>query len=232
MKILIVSDLHANLEAVRSLPTDYDELWVLGDLVNYGPNPAEVIAFVQEHATVVVRGNHDDAIGYDRDPECSAPFRRMAEETARFTRSAVNKQQRDFLRALPLTAERVIGGVRFFLCHATPADPLHDYRPSESELWDNDASAGFFDVLLSGHTHIAFCRRVDARLVANPGSVGQSKQAGGRAHYAFWQDGELRLESVEFPVEETAAKVSALPVAPDIRDQLVTVLRTGSLVLR
>ena len=53
MRVLIVSDLHANLEAIGALPSDFDRLWVLGDLVNYGPNPAEVIEFVREKAAIV-----------------------------------------------------------------------------------------------------------------------------------------------------------------------------------
>jgi putative phosphoesterase len=229
MRVLIASDLHGNLEAIRSLPTDYDELWVLGDLVNYGPNPSEVVEFVREHASLVVRGNHDDAIGYDRDPECSPPFRRLAEETGRFTMSVVSGQQREYLRRLPLTAGRDIKGVRFFACHAAPRDPLHEYRPADSDLWAKDVAKGSCDVLLAGHTHFPFCRSVGARRVANPGSVGQSKNGGGRACYAIWQDGELSLESAEYPVEETVAKVRALPVSPDVREQLEAVLRTGSL---
>ena len=51
MRVLIVSDLHANLEAIRALPSGFDRLWVLGDLVNYGPNPSEAIEFVREKAT-------------------------------------------------------------------------------------------------------------------------------------------------------------------------------------
>jgi predicted phosphodiesterase len=229
MKVLIVSDLHGNLEAIRSLPTDHDELWVLGDLVNYGPNPSEAIEFVRERASLVVRGNHDDAIGYGRDPQCSPRFRSLAEETARFTMSAVDDGQREFLRALPLTAERAVAGVRLFACHATPADPLHPYRPAGSDLWDKDVAGGFCDVLLTGHTHVPFCRAVGGRRVVNPGSVGQSRHGGGRAHYAIWEDGDLRLESVQYPVEETIAKLRALPVAPEVRERLESVLRTGSL---
>ncbi len=229
MRILITSDLHGNLEAVRSLPSDYDQLWVLGDLVNYGPNPSEVIEFVREHASLVVRGNHDDAIGYDRDPECSPPFRRLAEETGRFTTSVLNEQQREFLRRLPLTAGRDIEGVRFFVCHATPRNPLHEYRPAMSDLWAKDAARGFCDILLAGHTHVHFVRSVGACRVANPGSVGQSKREGGRACYAIWEDGQLRLESVEYPIEETVAKLRNLSVSPDVRGQLEAVLRTGSI---
>jgi putative phosphoesterase len=229
MRVLVTSDLHANLEAVRSLPCDYDQLWVLGDIVNYGPNPSEVIEFVRAHASLIVRGNHDDAIGYDRDPQCSAPYRRMAQETGRFTMSVLSDGQREFLRGLPLMAGRDIDGIRFLLCHATPADPLHEYRPADSDLWAKDAGQKICDVLLSGHTHIPFCRAFGARRVANPGSVGQSKHAGGRACYAIWEAGQLRLESAEYPLEDTIRKVKNLPVSQEVRDQLEAVLCTGSL---
>lgn len=104
MRALIVSDLHANLEAISALPSDFDQLWVLGDLVNYGPNPAEAIEFVREKASIVVRGNHDRSIGFEEDPRCSARFRAMAEETGRYTRSVLGEEQRKYLRDLPLKA--------------------------------------------------------------------------------------------------------------------------------
>jgi predicted phosphodiesterase len=64
MKVLIVSDIHANLEALQAvLAESHDALWVLGDLVNYGPNPSEVVELVRSRASLVVQGNHDYAIG-------------------------------------------------------------------------------------------------------------------------------------------------------------------------
>ncbi len=229
MRILIASDLHANIEAVRALPADsYDELWVLGDLVNYGPNPCEVIEFVKAHASLIVRGNHDHSAGYDEDPRCSPRFRRMAEETGRFTAAVITKDQRDFLRVLPLTAERTVGGVRFSLCHAAPPDPLYDYRPPDSPLWNAELASGAADILLVGHTHLPFCRQLGSRMVANPGSAGQPKHGAARACYAIWEDGDLRLESAEYPVEETVAKVRNLPLTPEVQADLITVLETGS----
>ena len=67
MKVVIISGFHASLEALAVLPREYDQLWVLGDLVNYGPNPAEVVEFVPSRAKHVVRGNHDQFVGYDSD---------------------------------------------------------------------------------------------------------------------------------------------------------------------
>jgi hypothetical protein len=109
VKIVIVSDIHANLEALTALPERYDELWVLGDLVNYGPNPSEVIDFVRTNASVVTRGNHDHAIGFNEDPRCSPPFREMAQATQQYTSSALSESQKQFLRDLPLRVARELG---------------------------------------------------------------------------------------------------------------------------
>lgn len=83
------------------LPNHFDELWVLGDLVNYGPQPAEVIEFVRKWATLLVRGNHDDAVAFDRDPQCSPAFRSAAEETRRYTSSVLNEKHKNYLADLP-----------------------------------------------------------------------------------------------------------------------------------
>ena len=74
MKIGIISDLHGNYEALQTLPEHFDELWVLGDLVNYGPEPGAVIDFVKSNSTIIVRGNHDHSIGYDVNPRCTLRF--------------------------------------------------------------------------------------------------------------------------------------------------------------
>ena len=71
MKIVIISDLHGNYDALSALPESGDELWVLGDLVNYGPQPRAVLNFVRSHAAAVVRGNRDHAVGFDVDPRCT-----------------------------------------------------------------------------------------------------------------------------------------------------------------
>lgn len=73
MKILLLSDVHGNIDALRAIDETivrnarFDEVWVLGDLVDYGPAPGDVIAWVRAHATRVVRGNHDHAMGTGED---------------------------------------------------------------------------------------------------------------------------------------------------------------------
>jgi len=228
MRILIASDLHANLEAVAALPVDYDELWVLGDLVHYGPNPREVIEFVRANASLVVRGNHDHAAAWQVDPRCSPPFRAMAEETMRFTASVLTDSDREYLRSLPVRTERRVGELRFLACHATPDDPLYDYQGRGSPFWEDELNRQSADVLLVGHTHQQFCHRWKHRLVVNPGSAGQSKGGAPLACYAVWSDGKLGLESAAYDYERTIAKVASLPLSPQVREELSTVLRTGS----
>src|SRR5690348_5908229 len=90
MKLLIVSDIHANVEALHAvLAQSHDELWVLGDLVNYGPDPGEVVDFVRRNAALVVCGNHDHAIGAGADPQCSPAFREMAQTMQAYTDSVL-----------------------------------------------------------------------------------------------------------------------------------------------
>ncbi len=152
----------------------------------------------------------------------------MAEETGRYTASAISEDQRRFLRNLPLTVERQVDGVRFMLCHAAPGNPLYEYRQQDSELWRQEAAHCSADVLLVGHTHLPFRRPLGNCLLANPGSVGQPKHGAPAACYANWEDGDLRLSSVKYPFEETIAKLCGLPVSPQVRADLALVLRTGS----
>jgi len=228
MRILIVSDLHANLEAVDALPRDFDRLWVLGDLVNYGPNPVEVVEFVRENAAMAVRGNHDHAVGFDQDARCSAAFRPMAEETRRYSRSVLSDELRKYLRDLPPMATVAADGLKVLMCHAAPADPLFEYRLKDSPLWLADAVEPGVDVQLVGHTHLPFQRAVAKRLIVNPGSVGQPKHGRAEVCYAVWQDGKITLARVPYDCERTIEKLRCLPLTGAVFEDLATVLRTGS----
>ena len=229
MRICIISDLHANLEALHFLPGGYDELWVLGDLVNYGPDPAATIEFVRSRASLVIRGNHDHAVGYVAACGCSPRFLAMAEGTRDYTIAALSDADKEYLKQLPTSARRQIGEHRFFLCHATPANLLYEYRPPESPLWETAESASLdASIILAGHSHLQFSRNFGERQVVNPGSLGQSKMGNPLARYAMWEDGRLDLKAYEYPVEKTTRKISAMPVPADVKRDLIQVLRTGT----
>jgi putative phosphoesterase len=227
MKIVIISDIHGNFDALSALPEDYDELWVLGDLVNYGPQPVEVIDLVLAKASLVVRGNHDQCIGQGDDPQCSPRFRDMAEATRRFSDSVVTPEQKLCLRSFPprLTAAR--GRSRFFLCHATPSDPFYEYRAADSEKWVSDCKKLSADIVLVGHTHIPFIRRLNGQILVNPGSLGQPKTGKPDACYAVWENEQVSLRSYPYPIDRTVEKIRMMPISRSIQERLIAVLQTG-----
>jgi putative phosphoesterase len=228
MKIVVISDIHANYEALSGLPEMGDELWALGDLVNYGPQPVEVIEFLQAKASVAVRGNHDHAVAFGADPQCSPRFREMAAATQRFTESVLDKQHRRLLGSLPVKAEVRRGDTRFYLCHAAPSHPLFEYCAPESERWLSECQNLAADVLLVGHTHIPFVRQIGNLLLINPGSLGQPKTGRPEAYYAVWENGAVHLRSFPYPVEQTIAKLQELPLPAHVCADLAAVLRTGA----
>lgn len=229
MKIVIISDIHGNYDALSALPESYDELWVLGDLVNYGPQPGEVVDFVRDKATLTVRGNHDQCIGFGDNPRCSPAFWDMAESTRQFSSAVLGGAGKYYLRAMPERAEVMRGDTRFFLCHATPSDPLYEYRRVESDKWVDDCKRLNADVVLVGHTHTPFIRRFDRQVLLNPGSLGQPKTGKPDACYAVWEDGEVSLHTFPYPVERTVEKIRMMPVSMTIQHRLIAVLESGGI---
>lgn len=229
MKIVIVSDIHGNFDALSALRETYDELWVLGDLVNYGPEPGQVVDYVRSKASIAVRGNHDHSIGCNEDPRCSSRFQEMAEATRRYTDSVLTFGQKHYLRNLPLYLETQREKTRFYFCHAIPSDPLYGYCDAESPRWAEEVENLNADVILVGHTHVPAIITLGSRVVVNPGSLGQPKTGSPDARYAVWEDGKFELKSSAYPVEAAVAKVEALPIDPALRDELSVILQTGNI---
>lgn len=233
MKVIIVSDIHSNFAALKTLPAmEYDHLLCLGDLVDYGPKPHEVIRWISEKAEIVIRGNHDHAVGFDVDPQCSPPYKRLAEETRQFTLNVSTKEDLAYLRSLAVQREFAVDGARFSLVHAMPTDPLFGYCPEQSEQWRTEIDWVQADVLLVGHTHTPFIRKVGKTTVVNPGSLGQPKTGRPLACYAVWRDGEISLKEYEYPVAETIREIRGMPLSRQDQDDLITVLKTGEVPQR
>jgi putative phosphoesterase len=229
VKILILSDIHGNLDAFKAIRETYDELWVLGDIVNYGPQPKEALEAVMAAASVVIQGNHDHAVGHDDDTRWSARFRDVAEVTRRFTSDQLTAQQKAWLRSLPLNARLEREGIGFYLTHATPSDPHYGGLNPDSDEWAVELERIIADVLLVGHSHIPFVRRIGDKLIVNPGSVGQPRSGDAHASYAIWQNGEFTLRTTPCPVGATIEKIRSLRYPLPIEQELIGTLRTGTL---
>ncbi|MGR3309205.1 MAG: metallophosphoesterase family protein, partial [Candidatus Brocadiales bacterium] len=104
MKILILSDIHGNYQALTSIKKkeEADMVFCLGDIVNYGPNPAECLEWVKGHVTKIVRGNHDNAVGLGADCGCSLKYKELSDAVKAFTVAALNNNDKKFLGSLPI----------------------------------------------------------------------------------------------------------------------------------
>ncbi len=192
LKIVIISDIHGNLAALNALPErDFNELWCIGDLVDYEPNPHEVVEWVRQQAKIAVRGNHDHAAGFSVDPQCSAPFKKLADDTLSFTQVVCTQDDFAYLRSLPVRQEQTVNSIRSCLVHAMPSDPLFGYCPEDSDRWTQEVMGINADVLIVGHTHTPFARLEGSTTILNPGSLGQPKTGLPLACYAIWDDGKI-----------------------------------------
>jgi putative phosphoesterase len=231
MRILIISDVHANSEALQALKEPYDYLLCLGDLVDYGPSPREALAFLQERASYVVRGNHDMAVGYHVDCQCVEPYRELSIATRDYMWQVLDEDHLAYLRRLPVNLTQELGGARFYLCHAAPSNNLYRYLPYDSPdaVWQDEAARVQADFILIGHTHQQFVKQVGQKTFVNPGSLGQPKGMGPVACYAIWEDGQVELKRMPYPFRETMARIDDTPLAPDIKEKLKMVLERGVL---
>jgi len=155
MRYAIFSDIHANLEALEAVLAKIDELaqeepieqiWFLGDLVGYGPDPNECIARLRERTDVIIAGNHDWAAVGKIDLE---DFSAAARISAEWTAEHLTEEHRTFLTNLPERLE--IGECT--LVHGSPYGPLWEYLTSEVLA---ERSFQYFNsrFCLVGHTHV------------------------------------------------------------------------------
>jgi len=242
VRYLILSDIHANLEALETVLEHADGLWdqslVLGDLVGYGADPGAVIIRVQALApTAIIRGNHDKvACGLDD----ARDFNTVARIAAEWTSAQLSDEQREYLRTLPKGPTEI--DERVVICHGAPFDEDH-------YIFDaNDARRSLAEasrpLCLFGHTHLPVVfRRVDdalsggtpdpdvetvvklqrgVRYLINPGSIGQPRGGDPRAGYAILDDEaqELTMIRVRYPVEEAQAKIHAAGLPPSLANRL------------
>jgi putative phosphoesterase len=230
MRLLIVSDLHANLAALERVADMADAVVFLGDAVDYGPDPAAAVEWIRSRATYAVRGNHDEAVGNGGPTGAAPAWADLAEASASWTREALSADDRAFLGSLPLRAEFTFGGARFLALHAAPLDPLYTYLPPETPQpeWERQLANVDADWLLYGHTHRPLLARFGRTTVLNPGSVGQPRMGAPLASYAIWEDGDVLLAARAYDVGRTVERLRDLPIERSGTDELVRILRTGA----
>ncbi len=155
MRVLILSDIHANFVALETVMADaagrFDTIWCLGDVVGYGPAPNECVDFVQAQVDLCVIGNHDWAVlgraGVDIDY-----FNPLAREAVLWTRRQLSEESRDFLNSLPAEPLEPEGVGSVLITHGSPREPVSEYVQTPTIALENFS---YFqaEICLVGHTH-------------------------------------------------------------------------------
>ena len=199
--VLVLSDIHGNLEALRAVLKDsrgdYREVWALGDVAGYGPDPGRCIDILAEAGAVMVAGNHDLAACGSLD---TGDFNREARAALEIHRRILSEDHKRLLASLPL----ILKHRSVTLVHGNPMNPVWGY------VLDNAVAGAVLQraetsLTLVGHSHLSACwmlgpeggitGRAGAALIgssrgyagalclANPGSVGQSRDGDPSARY-------------------------------------------------
>ncbi|RRA98916.1 metallophosphoesterase family protein [Larkinella rosea] len=250
LKIAVISDIHANLPALKTVLNDIenrraDQVYCLGDLVDFAPWPNEVIDLIRQNRIPTLMGNHDERIAFDLPvvPLLKhGPFETQCRMAAiDFTRNAITKENKAFLATLPRHIQLTFGfsdrDVRLLLVHASPRSideyiyVDHDGEEVASMMAEKNA-----DVLVMGHTHQSYIRAIPGPTVKtaiNCGSVGRSKEADRLATYllitvadsktAFRPDSlQFELIKVDYKIEETIGAIRQSPI-PDFYADFLSV---------
>lgn len=230
MRILVVSDLHANPSALAAIREPFDVCLCLGDLVEYGPDPGACIDWVRRNEALTVRGNHDHGAVQDVEIYGATGFRYLTMATRRATAERLSAEDRRFLAALPTSRMLTLDGKRVLMVHASPRDPLDEYVGADPAAWEARLAGLSVDYLLVGHTHVQFELQVGKTTVVNPGSVGLQRDGDPRVRYAVIEDGRVELKQIEYDIEAAVEAVAASPIEPTAKKLLAEVYRVGRYV--
>ena len=245
MRVLIISDIHANLTAFKAVLEDtkdkWDVIWFLGDLVGYGPDPNECVAELQKYNHIALSGNHDQAVLGNLDIKS---FNREAVAAITWTQEAISDETKEYLANCP---SKHVEGI-FTLAHASPRYPVWEYILDPHTAAEN---FGWFETeyCIVGHTHVPVMfeehnnghRTIvvrmpnygemvppyplsegNGRLIINPGSVGQPRDSDPRAAYALLDTDEMTWEykRVEYPVAEVQERMQRFGMPQRLIDRL------------
>ncbi len=246
MRYALISDIHANVQALDAVLADIDArgdvdaVYHLGDLVGYSSTPNEVVERLRTRAIAGIAGNYDSTVATDyKHCGCKSASERqeeLAHISYAFTRGAVSPATKRYLAGLPFSLDlRPHGGhasgPRLVLVHGTPT--LNTVYFTEDRPDDfcrkMAASVGIKagDMLAFGHTHKPWHRQVDDIHFVNTGSVGRPKDGDWRAGYVRVTFGAsataVEFVRVPYAIEATVAGVRAA----GLPDDFVTFLQTG-----
>jgi putative phosphoesterase len=242
LRVLVISDIHGNSIALKEVVNNvgFDDLWVLGDLVDYGPDPGGVVDLVRElDPSIIVRGNHDHAVAFNVDCGCGPSTHELSVLTRdKITFQSLTRNELDWLKRVPLTGNVEVYNSKVYIVHGSPSNPLHGYLyyhtgspyldASLEKLRSHEKDAR---ILLHGHTHYQGLIHYKDLLLVNPGSVGQPRDGDNRAAYLVIDangDGvRFVLGRIKYDIQKLLKMYEGFNLPEWAVKQLTQILRNG-----
>jgi len=232
MRLLLIADIHANLEALQTvLEVPHDRAICLGDIVDYGPDPERCIDLLRKKDIPTIRGNHDNAVAFKVDCQCGYKYRHLSVATREYTWEILDRSRIEYLQKLPLLIKEQLDGKRLYLTHASPRSMFEYIKPETPDeeiqkMIEGAAEPVEAEFLAVGHSHIPMNRKLGNLTIINPGSVGQPRDGDTRACCAVFdtETGEIDFFRLEYDIEAVCAKIEErMPHA----EELTAILRRG-----
>jgi len=213
-KIAVLSDIHANLQALTAVLHDcekqgVDEFWLLGDYVDYGTQAKETVALLSSlGAKYTIAGNHD-ACFYD--PAVKSSETPHGIKSFGYTKQMIDNDPDSFewLKSVADTPFLHIAERKTLLVHGTPADPYWGKIQPGDDLGVlfHEMERLEADFMLMGHSHIGFSLTNQGKTIINPGSVGQPRDGCPDASYAILDGDSVVLCRVEYDIDAAANEI-------------------------
>lgn len=216
MRLLVISDIHSNFEALKALDriVQYDEVIFLGDAVNYGPQPVETLQWIKDNVKYRTMGNHDNAVLNGVEPKCSPKTVDIALYTMEnITGILLDRASKDILNTFKIRTEIELDGFRLLMMHGSPYDNLFGYTyGKEMERIGEDPDLMKFSKIMLGHTH--FPSLYNSRII-NPGSCGMPRDGNPNPSYLIMDMAKDILEFRRFKYENEKVKQLLKELVPD-----------------
>jgi len=241
MKVAVLADIHANLEALNAVLADIEgrgvaQIYCLGDIIGYGPQPLECLAIARKRFEFSLQGNHEYSVNIEAAEGANEALKRSAAWTKQQLEAVEHYK---LLKYIQSAADQVTLKP-FFFVHASPLDPLSGSIIESKVAAENMAKfpVGVTTCFVA-HTHMPaiFVEGEEARFVdeesryklepekrciINVGSVGQPRDKNPAACYVVVEEDVITHHRVDYPFRETAAKIKAIPELDDyLADRLV-----------
>lgn len=223
MKIGIISDIHSNiygLKAVLKKIRRCDLILCAGDIVGYYTFINEVIEELDKFNIISIKGNHDFYIFQKK----ISKLNNIKKESIKFTKNIITPQNKNKLRKLKTEYKCTIDGIKIKMIHGSPWNKLEEYIYPDYNKFKKFKNIKA-ELIILGHTHIPFVKKIDNKIIVNPGSCGQPRDYDSRASYAIFntKNKKIIMGRVTYNINKVCNGIKK----NKLNEKLITILNRG-----